>query len=129
RPGVGSRVENSGRQCALPLWKPFRDRLDRARENRGLADAEQRARERETSRGARECMCNGGQTPSHDCPAESASDTNPVNDLAGEKKSKSVRETEPRHDVAVIRLAPAESVLQRRRKNAEHLAVDVVDRR
>ena len=40
-----------------------------------------------------------------------------------------VRELEGQHDVAVVELAPAELLLQRRLQDADHLPIDVVDRR
>ena len=48
---------------------------------------------------------------------------------AGEQKADRVRHLEREDDVAVVDLGPAELRLQRRLQDADHLAIDVVDRR
>ena len=109
--------------------EPLGDRLDRRRKISRLAEAEREARRAESSRGARERVRHRRDAPDDDRAGEAAPRADAVHDAAGDEEAERVRDREPRDDVAVLLLVPAEVALQRRREDAEHLAVDVVDRR
>ena len=52
-----------------------------------------------------------------------------IDEAAREQQADRIGELETEDDVGVVDLAPAEFLLQRRLEQADHLAIDVVDRR
>ena len=60
---------------------------------------------------------------------ESNARADAVDEAAREQQADRVGELEAEDDVGVVNLAPAEFLLQRRLEQADHLAIDVVDRR
>src|SRR6266480_1732930 len=129
RAHVRASVEDSSRQCPLSLREPLSYRLDRARENRRLANAKQRARHGESRRGPSESVADCSNAPRHDRCRQAAPHADPVDYATGGEEPESVREAEPRDDVAVVRLRPMELSLERWGQDAKHLAIDVVDSR
>ena len=126
---VRAGVEDAGCERAFLLWKPLGDRLDRARKIAGLAEAEREPREAEAGDGADDRVAHARQAPDDDRERVGESGADPVEDAAGQQQAEAVREAEPRDDVAVVHLAPAELAAERRRENSQHLAIEVVDGR
>jgi hypothetical protein len=74
-------------------------------------------------------MRDGGHAPDHDREREPGARAHLVDHPPRDQEPDRVGELEREDDVGVVDLAPAELLLQRRLEDADHLAVDVVDRR
>jgi hypothetical protein len=69
------------------------------------------------------------QAPHHDGERESGPHAETIHQPSGAEQPDGVCELKREHDVRVVDLTPAELRLQRRLEQADHLAIDVVDRR
>ena len=123
-------VEDPRRERALARRKPLGDRLDRRREIPRLAEAEREARRAESRGGSRASAC--------DIAARLHTTTAPANPRRVPMRSMIRPATRNPSAYAIVNhetMSPyccsfqPSLALQRRRENAEHLAIDVVDRR
>jgi hypothetical protein len=62
-----------------------------------------------------------------DCETDARADA--IHEAARQQQADRIRELEAEDDVGVVDLAPAVLLLQRRLQDADHLSIDVVDRR
>ena len=129
-PMLVPELKMPGGERALALREPLRHGLDRGREVRRLADAEQEPRERRSpSRCSRERGAHAGERPPRHRDRQTQLGADAIEDAAPDQHHHRVRDLERDDDAAVIELGPADLLLQVRREDAEHLAVDVVDGR
>ena len=148
RADVRAGVEDAGGERALALREPLGHDLDRRREIAGLAQAERKPRgdesgdrsavgEADQPRGARPRrpehaglgVRHRREAPDDDDQREAEARAEPIHQPAGDQQPDGIGELEREHDVGVVDLGPAELRLQRRLEDADHLPVDVVDRR
>ena len=74
-------------------------------------------------------MSDRGDAPCNYGRCHPTANTDPVDHATSDQEPERVSEAEPRDDVSIIRLGPLQFALERRREDAQHLTVDVVDRR
>ena len=148
RTDVGAGVEDAGRKRPLFAREPFGNCLNRAGKVAGLSKAQRKSsaheagdrctvgesehREHRSHAAPKKqdpCVRHRRDAPHNDSNRKAHARAQAIHEPPGEEEPDGVGKLKREDDVAVIELAPAELLLQRRLENADDLTIDVVDDR
>ena len=121
-------VDPADRKSAFFLRKPFARRANDGWEMPRLADAEDDTRGHEGGDRPRETMRDMADRPDRNGDAVSDLGTETVDQPAHSQEAQRISGLEGGDDVAIVILAPLKLGAERRREQAEHGAVDIIDR-
>ena len=128
RTNVRARIEDAGGKGALASREPFSNRLYRSRKVHCFRQSKSDARGDKAHESRRHGVRCAGYAPHADTERVSATRADAVEESTHAEQSDGVGELERGHQMPVVLFTPVQRLLQVRRQDAQHLAIEIVER-